>query len=118
VTENLKSATIYPIVKEHVLPKSMVYTDEFSVYDKLSQQGYGHKRVHHASKVYVSGNVHTNTIEGFWSLLKGGISGVYKAVGEQYLQAYINEYAFRYNHRNGVTPMFSTIMDRIHNQQC
>jgi transposase len=48
VTNNVKRSTIYPIVKEHVLPKSMIYTDEFPVYDTLSQQGYGHKRVHHA----------------------------------------------------------------------
>ena len=113
ITSDLKSSTVYPIVKEHVLPKSMVYTDEFPVYDKLAEHGYRHKRVHHASKVYVSGNVHTNTIEGFWSLLKGGISGVYKAVSERYLQAYINEYAFRYNHRKDEMPMFLTMMNRI-----
>jgi len=113
ITNDLKSSTIYPIVKEHILPESMVYTDEFPVYDKLSKHGYQHKRVYHASKVYVSGNVHTNTIEGFWSLLKGGISGVYKAVSEHHLQDYINEYSFRYNHRNDETPMFLTMMNRI-----
>jgi transposase-like protein len=113
ITNDLRSSTVYPIIKEHVLPKSMVYTDEFPVYDRLSEHGYQHKRVHHASKVYVSGNAHTNTIEGFWSLLKGGISGVYKAVSEHHLQAYINEYSFRYNHRNDEMPMFLTMMGRI-----
>lgn len=113
VTNDLKSSTLYPIVKEHVLPKSMVYTDEFPVYNKLSQNGYKHKRVHHASKVYVSGNVHTNTIEGFWSLLKGGIRGVYKAVGQNYLQSYVNEYEFRYNHRKDEQPIFLTVLGKI-----
>ena len=98
-----KSSTVYPIIKKHVLPQSMIYTDEFPDYDKLNKQGYHHKRVHHASKVWVMGNVHTNTIEGFWSVLKRGINGVYHAVSEKYLQNYIDEYAFRYNHRKDET---------------
>ena len=113
VTSDLRSSTIYPIIKEHVLPKSMVYTDEFPIYDKLVQHGYEHRRVHHASKVYVSGDAHTNTIEGFWSLLKGGIAGVYKAVSTQHLQTYVNEYAFRYNHRRDKTPMFLTMINEL-----
>jgi transposase-like protein len=118
VTGDLKRTTLYPIVKEHILPKSMIYTDEYYAYRGLPQEGYGHKRVRHAAKIYVSGDVHTNTIEGFWSLLKGGISGVYKAVGKEYLQNYVNEYAFRYNHRKDEIPMFITILDRIRSQQC
>jgi transposase-like protein len=113
VTSDLKRTTLYPIIKEHVLPKSMIYTDEFQAYTGLSQEGYRHKRVHHASKVYVSGDVHTNTIEGFWSLLKGGISGVYKAVGQKHLQHYVDEYAFRYNHRKDEQPMFLTVLKQI-----
>ena len=46
------------------------------------------------------GDVHTNTIEGFWSLVKRGIGGVYHSVSKKYLQTYLNEYAFRYNHRD------------------
>ena len=52
----------------------------------------------------MSGDVHTNTIEGFWSLVKGGIGGVYHAVSHKWLQGYLNEYVFRYNHREGVDP--------------
>ena len=72
VVPDVKSATLLPIIKEKVLQKSMVYTDELPSYDKLSGMGYEHKRVHHASKVYVMGDAHTNTIEGFWSLVKTG----------------------------------------------
>jgi len=50
---------------------------------------------------------------GFWSLLKRGISGVYHAVSEKYLQSYINEYGFRYNHRKDRKPMFLTILERV-----
>jgi len=59
------------------------------------------------------GNAHTNTIENFWSLLKRGISGVYHAVSEKYLQSYINEYGFRYNHRKDEKPMFLTVLEKL-----
>lgn len=112
-TSNVKHSTIYPIMKQHILPQSMIYTDEFTTYDNLNQQGYHHKWVQHASKVYVSGNAHTNTIEGFWSVLKRGIDGVYHAVSEKHLQGYINEYSFRYNHRQDDKPMFKTVLEKI-----
>jgi len=50
---------------------------------------------------------------GFWSLLKRGISGVYHAVSEKYLQNYINEYSFKYNHRKDEKPMFLTVLGKI-----
>jgi transposase len=112
-TPNLKRSTVFPIVKEHILPESMIYTDEFPVYDGLKKQGYSHKRVHHASKVWAIGNVHTNTIEGFWSLLKRSITGVYHSVSQKHLQSYINEYSFRYNHRGDNRPLFQTILEKI-----
>jgi len=113
VTPDLKRDTVYPIIKEHVIPDSMVYTDEFRVYDRLKGHGYQHKRVHHASKVWVIGDVHTNTIEGFWSLLKRGIDGVYHAISAKYLQAYIDEYSFRFNRRNDIQPMFISFLAQV-----
>ena len=110
---DLKKSTVYPIIKQRVLPESMIYTDEFPMYNKLHNQGYHHKRVHHASKVWVCGDAHTNTIEGFWSVLKRGIRGVYHSVSERHLQSYIDEYAFRYNHRKDEQPMFLTILSKV-----
>jgi hypothetical protein len=92
----------------------MIYSDEFAIYDPLPGMSYQHKRVHHAAKVYVSGDVHTNTIEGFWSLVKCGVSGVYLAMSEEYLQSYLNEYSFRYNHRIEDTPMFLSFLNQIY----
>ena len=112
VTEDTKTRTIRPLVDAHVLPASMVYTDEAAQYGLLRRNGYPHRRVHHAAHVYVDGDVHTNTIEGFWSLLKNGIRGAHRAVGADYLQDYVNEYAFRYNHRDDEQPMFRTIAER------
>ena len=68
-----------------------------------------------ASHVYVDGDVHTNTIEGFWALMKNGIRGVYHAVSEKHLQSYANEYAFRYNHRDDAQAMFTTVGNRVQN---
>ena len=64
-------------------------------------------------KVYARGSIHTNNIEGFWSLLKRGSGGVYHSVSEKYLQHYINEYGFRYNHRKDEKPMFQTVLEKI-----
>ncbi len=96
VTPDVRSATIYPIVHEYVMPSSIVYTDEYPIYDRLATpaNGYVHHRIKHAERVYVMGDVHTNTIEGFWSLVKRGIGGVYHSVSRKYLQSYLNEYSF------------------------
>jgi transposase-like protein len=110
---NVKARTLLPIIKECVLPNTVIYTDELPSYNKLSSMGYVHRRIHHALRVYVMGDIHTNTIEGFWSLLKRGISGVYHSVSAKYLQSYLNEYTFRYNHRKDDMPMFKTIIAQI-----
>ena len=84
-------ATILPIIHEWVLPSILVYTDDYPIYDKLATEhnGYVHRRIQHAQKVYVMGDIHTNTIEGFWSLVKRGIGGVYHSVSKKYLQTYL-----------------------------
>ena len=64
VVGNTKSSTITPLVRENVEIGSTLMTDEYPVYDKLSNYGYKHKEVNHSAKQYVKGNVHTNTIEG------------------------------------------------------
>ena len=68
--------------------------------------------MNHSENVYVSGDVHVNTMEGFWSLLKRGIDGVYHSVSAKHLQGYLNEYAWRYNHRNQTQRMFETLLVR------
>lgn len=112
VTQDAKKRSLMPIVEKKVLPETMVYTDELKSYDDLDKKGYKHERIPHAEQVYVVGNVHTNTIEGFWSLLKRGIGGVYHSVSAKHLQDYVNEYAFRYNHRDDPGAMFSAVASR------
>ncbi len=109
---NVKRATLLPHVIERVLPASLIYTDELHSYKVLSAHGYEHRRIHHREKIYVSGDVHTNTIEGFWSLVKRGIDGVYHAVSAKHLQGYLNEYAWRYSHRADDRATFETLLLR------
>jgi transposase len=113
--ENAGSATLLSIAKEHILPSSTVYTDEHRGYDALTflKRGYVHRRIKHTAKVYVVGDIHTNSVEGFWSLIKGGIRGVYHAVSHKYLQMYLDEFSFRYNHRFATEPMFQIFLRQI-----
>lgn len=106
--------TLHCIAKEYILPASTVFTDEWSGYHGLEQvNGYQHRRVNHSAGVYVMGDAHTNTIEGFWSLVKRGIGGVYHSVGKGYLQSYVDEYRFRYNRRNDGQPMFTSLLAQV-----
>jgi len=100
-------------IEERVMPESMIFTDEALWYRRLPGLGYQHRRVNHRQKVYVEGDAHTNTIEGFWSLVKRGISGVYHSVSAKHLQDYLNEYSFRYNHRDDARPMFRAFCSRL-----
>jgi transposase len=97
-------------IRDHVLPASIVYTDEWQGYSGVERQ-YTHKRIHHKKRVYVSGDVHTQTIEGFFSLVKNGIRGVYHSVSTKWLQGYLNEYAWRYNRRDNQRAMFLDLLD-------
>lgn len=75
---------------------STVYTDEWGAYNNLNNF-FNHKVVNHGKSEYVKGNVHTNTIENFWSNLKRGIIGVYRVVSTKHLQLYVNEFVLRRN---------------------
>ena len=109
---NVRKATLMPHLTKKVLPRETVYTDELKSYNDLTKAGYVHDRVNHSEQVYVSGDVHTNTIEGFWSLTKNGIRGVYHSVSTKHLQGYLNEYAWRYSHRDDAEPMVETLLLR------
>lgn len=110
VVANTQERTLMPHVERRVLPSSTVFTDEARQYQNVAEAGYYHHRINHSESVYVSGNVHTQTIEGFWSLVKRGIGGVYHSVSAKHLQGYLNEYAWRYNERNSPRAKFQTLL--------
>jgi hypothetical protein len=87
VVPSIQGPTLGAHVEARVLPEAVIYTDEAPAYVGIAQKaGYEHRRIHHTARVYVDGNVHTNTIEGFWSLVKNGIRGSHHAVSAKHLQ--------------------------------
>jgi transposase-like protein len=104
VISSIDATTLLGFVREAVSRKvSLICTDQWKVYDALGigypKRGYRHLSVNHARGQYVVGAVHTNTIEGFWSILKRGVMGSYHRVSAKYLPLYVAEFSFRYNNR-------------------
>jgi len=115
VVSDVKTRTVMPIIWNQVPrdAQNIIYTDELASYNLVQKLGYTHRTIHHGKGEYARGLTHVNTVEGFWSLVKRGINGVYHAVSPKYLQTYLNEYGFRYNHRKSATPMFSLMLNRV-----
>jgi len=101
VVPSTQRQTLVPIVEARVSTDATLYTDDAKVYRGLRRNGYtDHHTVNHTARVYVDGQSHTQTIEGFWSLVKRGLDGSHHAVSAKHLQGYLNEYIWRYNHRD------------------
>lgn len=117
-------------VVAHVVPKKMqsqvislmddqiksgarIYTDDSRLYDWMDKSGWEHHKVRHSKGSYVRDyHIHTQQIEGFWSLVKRGIHGTHHAVSPKWLQGYVNEYVWRYNHRDNGREMYSALLLR------
>lgn len=95
---DLKTNTIVPIIRENVEPLSKLYTDRMTSYRGLWRD-FDHRTVNHLKKEYVRGEVHINTLEGFWGQVKSSLQGTYHYVSSKYLSAYLSEFSWRYNHR-------------------
>jgi transposase-like protein len=91
--------TLGPILEAQLDGASFVYTDEGGAMKKAARVYDSHQSVNHSLGEYVRGDVHTNTIEGYFSILKRGINGVYHHVSQQHLKRYLAEFDFRYNER-------------------
>jgi transposase-like protein len=85
--------TLRSALRANIVPASTVYTDDYTGYNGIDRL-YSHSRINHSHRVYVDGAVHTQTIEGFFSLVKNGIRGVYHVTSAKWLQGYLNEYAW------------------------
>jgi len=85
-------------VTTHVPQDATIYSDEAPAYNHLNKF-YTHDNIKHSLNIYVEGNVHTNTIENFWSVLKRGLYGIYHQVSEKHLERYLDEFSARFNTR-------------------
>jgi len=98
VVENRRKSVLQSEVRKHVEAGSALYSDALLSYEGLASE-YAHQVIDHAL-AYVDGQVHTNGLENFWSLLKRGLSGTYVSVEPFHLFRYLDEQTFRYNNRN------------------
>lgn len=98
VVNDVGSKTLTKWVARFVTPSSVVMSDEWKSYNCLNSH-YEHHIVEHGKGQYVSESAHTNTMEGFWSILKSSICSVYRHVSRKYMQYYVNSSVFRYNTR-------------------
>lgn len=113
VIPDAKKSTLQPIVESTVQAGSIVHTDEWLGYNDLSKAGYEHKVINHSDKIFVMGDTHTQTVDGFWGNFKSGVKGVHHHVSNKYLHLYLAEHGFRYSHRNDVKPMFLSFLNRV-----
>lgn len=99
IVDNTKASSLIGAIKANVQEGSTMVSDENVGYKTVSKS-YIHLSVNHSKEQYVKGIAHTNTIEGFWSLLKRQINGIHHSVSPKHLQRYCNESAYRYNRKN------------------
>ncbi len=104
---------LLPEIARTVEKATKIYSDEWGSYKRLAVLGYSHGSVNHRENEYSKDGIHTNTIEGFWSQLKRSINGTYHVVSPKYLQLYVDEFAFRYNHRQLARPLFAELVARV-----
>jgi transposase-like protein len=95
--ESVDSNTLQNEITKNVDSNATVYTDEWKGYSKL-KYAYKHEYIKHSLGEYVNNEIHTNTIEGFWSLFKRMFVGTYHSMSKKHLNKYLNELSFRYNH--------------------
>ena len=103
VVDNVKAETLVPIVFQNVERETYIMTDEAAQYKGHFRPVFlGHGRVNHAAGEYARGRVHTNTVEGSFSIFKRGMKGVYQHCSEKHLHRYVAEFEFRYNNRQAL----------------
>jgi len=97
--DGTSAAHVIPILRANIAKETAVMTDEAGQYTHLGNDFASHASVNHGSGEYGRGKVHTNTVEGFYSIFKRGMKGVYQHCGERHLHRYVAEFDFRYNNR-------------------
>ena len=104
VVDDLTKATLLPILRENIAKEARVFTDEAYHYRRLHAEFAEHQFVRHSAEEYVRDDVHTNTIEGYFSIFKRGMKGVYQHCAKRHLHRYLAEFDFRYSNRQAKGP--------------
>lgn len=98
-TDRVTARNLKTMIRENVDRNSTIMTDEFWSYNYLHEEFAGHGRINHSKGEYAKGEIHTNSVEGYFSILKRGIIGTYHHISQQHLDRYLAEFNFRYNTR-------------------
>ncbi|WP_231862329.1 IS1595 family transposase [Rufibacter sp. DG15C] len=113
VTDDTKLSSVQPIIDRFVKKGSVVVTDEWVAYNQVNRN-FDHLKVAHSAKEFVNGMARTNGIENFWSHLKRGIDGIYHWCSVKHLQAYLDEFALRFNTRKmGTAQRFNFVLENV-----
>ena len=118
---NVKQATIAPVVQKMVSPGTLIYTDEYSIYARLTEWGYGHKSVNHGQGEYARDEdgdgfyeVHVNTMEGFWSLLRSWLRP-HRGISQDKLPLYLGFFEFVHNVRKRGKTLLPSLLECLLN---
>jgi len=99
VIADVTSKTLKAEITKHIHPSATIMTDDWTGYSFLKREGWKHDSVNHSRYEYARGDITTNRIEGFFSVLKRGLNGIYHAVSKKHLHRYLSEFEFRYNNK-------------------
>lgn len=113
VVENVRKASLQPVVEANVEPGSVVSTDELRSYNLLMPRGYKHGTVRHGAGQYVDGIHHVNSVEGFWKLFKDSVKSTHIHISRKYAERYLGEFTFRSNHREMGNAMFDLLIAAV-----
>ena len=112
-TRPIRNAARYslePVILKYIERGTVVSSDEWRAYKFLLSEGYEHGAVNHSAKEWKRGIHHTNTIEGFWAMIKRSIRGTHIHVSRKYLPKYLGEFEYRFNMRHRTEAMFSRLL--------
>jgi transposase-like protein len=116
---NVKQTTIAPLIKATIVPGSLIYTDEYAIYTPLSKWGYEHKTVCHGRGEYARDQdgdgfceVHINTMEGFWSLLRSWLRP-HRGISQEKLPLYLGFFEFVHNARKRGRALLNSLLETL-----
>ncbi len=117
--ENVQQVTIEPILRANIAPTTLVYTDEYAIYNRLEEWGYGHKTVCHSAGEYARDEdgdgfceVHVNTMEGFWSLLRSWLRP-HRGISQEKLPLYLGFFEFVHNVRKRGKALLGSLLETL-----
>lgn len=110
IVEKANFESVLPFLRNYVQGSSTVYTDESHIYNSIPKKGYPRQSVNHTNYEWARGDMHTNSMEGFWSQVKRSLHGTHHAVSKRHLQSYLDEFSWKWSHRSDKESVFLTLL--------